>query len=225
MASIGGLIIMKKSFLISVVVLVCIVSTCVAQVTEAEVRELVPYTTMRAEFPDMTYQQYLTAIRDYVNEQNYSGITDTPNYYGSSGQSTYSYDQDDQYLGELSTNPYAPNSTSNQFGQYGSPYSPNSINNPYGQYGNSFSSEGVSNPYSTSGPSLFGQDGQYLGELNSNPYDPNSTSNPYGQYGSPYSPTSINNPFSTYGSQFSDQSATNPFATSPPVIFGGNGNK
>lgn len=39
------------------------------------------------------------------------------------------------YLGELSTNRYAPESISNPYSQYGSRYSPSSINNPYSQYG------------------------------------------------------------------------------------------
>lgn len=39
------------------------------------------------------------------------------------------------YLGELSTNRYAPDSVANPYGVYGSRYSPTSINNPYGPYG------------------------------------------------------------------------------------------
>jgi len=35
------------------------------------------------------------------------------------------------YLGQLKANSYAPNSTENPYGQYGSPYSPNSARNPY----------------------------------------------------------------------------------------------
>jgi len=42
------------------------------------------------------------------------------------------YDQNGQYMGNLSANPYDPNSISNPYGQYGSPYSANSLNNPYG---------------------------------------------------------------------------------------------
>lgn len=37
-----------------------------------------------------------------------------------------------QFLGDLSANPYAPNSTANRYGA-GSPYAPNSVNNPYGK--------------------------------------------------------------------------------------------
>lgn len=40
-----------------------------------------------------------------------------------------------KYLGELSTNRYAPDSISNPYGVYGSRYSPSSVNNPYSPYG------------------------------------------------------------------------------------------
>jgi hypothetical protein len=56
---------------------------------------------------------------------------------------------DGTYLGNLSANPYDPNSTANPYGQYGSPYSPTSINNPYGQYGSPYSPNSVNNPYIT----------------------------------------------------------------------------
>lgn len=39
------------------------------------------------------------------------------------------------YLGELSSNRYAPDSISNPYGNYGSRYSPTSVNNPYSPYG------------------------------------------------------------------------------------------
>lgn len=57
---------------------------------------------------------------------------------------------DGTYLGTLSTNPYAPDSTSNPYGQYGSPYAPDSINNPYGLYGNPYSPVSPNNPYAVS---------------------------------------------------------------------------
>ena len=66
-----------------------------------------------------------------------------------------------QYLGNLSSNRYDPNSTSNPYGQYGSPYSPNSINNPYGRYGSPYSNESVNNPYATQAPHISG--GQLFG--------------------------------------------------------------
>ncbi len=131
-----------------------------------------------------------------------------------------SYAEDD-YLGELNSNPYDADSTSNPYGQYGSRYSPNSVNNPYGRYGSPYSNESATNPYATNAPQINAPDGTYLGKLSSNPYDPDSTSNPYGQYGSPYSATSINNPYGQYGSPYSQQSPNNPYSTSGPSIYGG----
>lgn len=57
------------------------------------------------------------------------------------------YAPDGQYLGNLNSNRYDPNSVSNPYGQYGSRYSPNSINNPYSQYGSPYSPNSVRNPY------------------------------------------------------------------------------
>jgi hypothetical protein len=125
-----------------------------------------------------------------------------------------------QYLGRLSANPYAADTTSNPYSPAGSPYSPARVNNPYGSYGSAYSSTSARNPYATDAPDIVAQDGTYLGKLSDNPYDPDSVSNPYGRYGSPYSPTSINNPYSTYGSPYSSQSPNNPYATQAPLLFG-----
>ena len=122
-------------------------------------------------------------------------------------------------LGELSANPYAPDSTANPYGQYGSPYSSTSINNPYGEFGSPYSSKSVNNPYATEAPKIVAPDGTYLGRASANRYDPDSTANPYGQYGSPYSPTSVNNPYSQYGSPYGSQSAKNPYATEAPRLI------
>ena len=124
------------------------------------------------------------------------------------------------YLGRLSANPYASDSTANPYGPAGSPYSSRSVNNPYGPYGSPYSSTSARNPYATDAPKIVAQDGTYLGELSDNPYDPDSVANPYGRYGSPYSSTSINNPYSTYGSPYSSQSPNNPYATQAPLLFG-----
>jgi hypothetical protein len=64
-----------------------------------------------------------------------------------------------QYLGNLSSNPYDPNSTSNPYGRYGSPYSSDSINNPYGRYGSRYSDESANNPYATHPPRLYENNG------------------------------------------------------------------
>lgn len=60
--------------------------------------------------------------------------------------------QTGKYLGELSANPYAANSTSNPYGRYGSKYSADSINNPYGRYGSRYSSDSANNPQATNPP-------------------------------------------------------------------------
>ena len=93
----------------------------------------------------------------------------------------------DEYLGNYSVNPYAPDSTSNPYGA-GSFYNPDGINNPYSEYGSPFSNKSVNNPYATQAPMLFDSQGDYKGRLSTNPYDPDSISNPYGQYGSPLFP-------------------------------------
>ncbi len=123
------------------------------------------------------------------------------------------------YLGQLSANPYAPDSTGNPYGQYGSAYAPSSINNPYGPNGSPYSPTSVNNPYATEAPRIIAPDGTYLGRASANPYDPDSTANPYGPYGSPYSPTSINNPYGQYGSPYAPNSARNPYATEAPSII------
>jgi hypothetical protein len=58
------------------------------------------------------------------------------------------YADDGKYLGDLSANQYAPNSTSNAYGEYGSQYSPDSINNAYGKYGSPYSPDSPNNAYS-----------------------------------------------------------------------------
>ena len=125
-----------------------------------------------------------------------------------------------EFLGRLSSNPYAADSTANPYSTAGSPYSAKSVNNPYGQFGSPFSPTSARNPYATDAPKIVAQDGAYLGELSDNPYDPDSVANPYGRYGSPYSSTSIKNPYSTYGSPYSSQSPNNPYATQAPLLFG-----
>jgi hypothetical protein len=65
------------------------------------------------------------------------------------------YGADGRYLGNLSANPYDPNSISNPFGRYGSPYSPDSVNNPYFLYGSPFSPYSARNPFATSPPQVY----------------------------------------------------------------------
>lgn len=60
--------------------------------------------------------------------------------------------QSGQYLGNLNSNQYDPNSVSNPYGRYGSQYSPDSVNNPYGRYGSPYSPNSARNPYATQAP-------------------------------------------------------------------------
>lgn len=62
--------------------------------------------------------------------------------------------QTGKYLGNLSSNPYDPDSTSNPYGRYGSEYSQDSINNPYGRYGSEYSQDSPNNPYATNPPAI-----------------------------------------------------------------------
>jgi len=116
---------------------------------------------------------------------------------------------DDDYLGQLSANPYDADSTSNPYGA-GNPYDADSINNPYGEFGSPYSNKSATNPYATDAPKLYDDDGNYRGRLSANPYDAESTSNPYGRYGSRYSADSINNPYGA-GNPYRADSPTNPY--------------
>lgn len=120
------------------------------------------------------------------------------------------------YLGNLSSNPSDPNSTSNPYGA-GSRYNSNSVTNPYGQYGSPYSSKSANNPYTSDAPKLYDRQGNYRGKLSSNPYDPDSISNPYGRYGSKYSPDSINNPYGA-GSRYAPDSPNNPYGSGWKII-------
>ena len=57
-----------------------------------------------------------------------------------------------EYLGNLSSNQYDPNSVSNPYGCYGSQYSPDSINNPYSAHGSPYIPTSARNPYATQAP-------------------------------------------------------------------------
>jgi len=121
-----------------------------------------------------------------------------------------------EYLGNLSANPFDPNSIANPFGK-GSAFDPNSINNPFGPYGSPFSNQSATNPYATEAPKLYDGDGNYRGRLSSNPFDPESINNPFGRFGNPLSPDSIHNPFGA-GNPFSPYSPDNPFGSGLRII-------
>lgn len=198
----------KKSFLGAFLVAILASGVSAQQrVSEAELRRLVPYWEMKKEIPGLTLDQYDRAVRKITRQR-----TQLPEPLVRPVPRT-------DYLGRLSTNPYLPDSTSNQLGRFGSPYS-NGIANPYSRYGSPYSPNGVTNPYGTQTPHLYAQDGTYLGKLSANPYDPDSISNPFGRFGSPFSPDSIHNPFGRFGSEFSPYSPFNPYATKPPIVIG-----
>jgi hypothetical protein len=56
------------------------------------------------------------------------------------------FDNEGNYRGKLSANPYDPDSISNPYGRYGSQYSPDSIDNPFGA-GSEFRYDSPNNPY------------------------------------------------------------------------------
>jgi hypothetical protein len=71
--------------------------------------------------------------------------------------------QTGKYLGNLNSNKYDPDSTSNPYGQYGSRYSPDSVNNPYSQYGSRYSADSPNNPYATNAPAIVSPESPGLG--------------------------------------------------------------
>lgn len=103
------------------------------------------------------------------------------------------------YLGQLSTNPYATNSTS---GVGANNYRVN---------------QSMQNKYTSGGPKLYNSDGEFRGNLNGNQYDSDSVSNPYGRYGSEYSSDSINNPYGA-GSKYKSDSPNNPYGSGWAII-------
>ena len=92
----------------------------------------------------------------------------------------------DEYLGQLTDNPYAANS----------------ITSPTSTY--------QAKPYSATPPKLYNSQGEYRGELSTDQYRADSISNPYGRYGSKYSADSINNPYGA-GSEYGADSPNNPY--------------
>jgi hypothetical protein len=114
-------------------------------------------------------------------------------------------------IGELSANPYAPDSMANPLGA-GGPFKPDGINNPFSRYGSPYSNQSATNPFATDVLRLYDQQGNYRGKLSTNLYDPDSLSNPYGRYGSPYSSESLNNLYRA-GNPYRSDSPTNPYGS------------
>ena len=86
-------------------------------------------------------------------------------------------------LGELSVNPFNPESTSNPFGA-GSPFKPDGINNPFSPYGSPYSNQSATNPFATDAPRLYDQQGNYRGKLSTNPVCLSGSFSFFGLFGS-----------------------------------------
>jgi len=68
------------------------------------------------------------------------------------------------------------------------------------------------------GAAIYGQDGEYLGDITGQ-YNTNSIFSSYGTYGSSYSSTSIWNTYGNYGSSYGSYSAFSSYTTTPPKIY------
>ena len=67
------------------------------------------------------------------------------------------------------------------------------------------------------GAEIYGQDGQYLGDITGQ-YNTNSIFNSYGTYGSTYGSTSIWYKYGNYGGSYGLYSPFNSYTTTPPKI-------
>ncbi len=85
-------------------------------------------------------------------------------------------------LGELSANPFNPESTSNPY-DAGSPFKPDGIKNLFSPYGSPFSNQSATNPYATDAPRLYDQQGQYRGKLSANPVGLSGSFGSFGFFG------------------------------------------
>ena len=62
----------------------------------------------------------------------------------------------DEYLGNLSGNPFCGDCAGNPFAPINNPFNANSLTNEFGPYGNPFSPYSPYNEFSTSGPAVYG---------------------------------------------------------------------
>jgi hypothetical protein len=170
------------------------------------------------------------------NPTNYTSLPRNGNVY----LSWYNPNDSDFYLVKVyrttSTNPSAYNLTLIYSGS-STNYTDNSVTNyttyyfyiyAYDSSGNASSGLYVGGtPYITisssdllllQGAAIYGQDGQYLGDITGQ-YNTNSIFNSYGTYGSSYSSTSIWTTYGNYGSSYGSYSAFNSFTTTPPIIY------
>lgn len=119
-----------------------------------------------------------------------------------------------QYLGQLSKNPYNPKPKVNFFAQFDEQDESTNFFSQFDEkkrtttYSNPFTGEEITNTYSE--PTLYDSAGNYRGRLSEDKYSLDSISNPYGRYGSEYSLESINNPYGA-GSEYKLDSPNNPY--------------
>ncbi|MBU0533454.1 MAG: hypothetical protein KJ887_01455 [Candidatus Omnitrophica bacterium] len=82
---------------------------------------------------------------------------------------SYLIAQNNQFLGNITSNLYDSNSILNKYGTYGSKYSPTSIFNKYSEYGSKYGVYSINNPYCSRPPKLFIK-GNFLGYVSVNKY-------------------------------------------------------
>src|SRR5688500_17550365 len=100
---------MRKLTALAFLLMLGAAGLAVAGDVESELRTAVPYARLLAKYPGLTLEQYNAIIK--------SVASDLPAPSSS------------RYLGRLSANPYAPDSTANPYGTYGNPYSTFSMRN------------------------------------------------------------------------------------------------
>jgi hypothetical protein len=113
-----------------------------------------------------TYYNYETIMK---NELPKYQVT-TPVFPEPNGEILlFAQDNNNTFLGKLTTNKYDSDSIFNEFGTYGSKYSSTSIWNEYGTFGSKYSTYSAFNPYSTVPPMMV-QNGEVIGYLTVNKY-------------------------------------------------------
>ncbi len=103
------------------------------------------------------------------NYNNSSSLLDRDICYDIEGASVYAQDNNQQFLGILTSNDFKSESMANNFGTYGNEFNSKSIFNEFGTYGNEFSSYSPWNEFSSNPPKIV-KNGKLLGYLTTNEY-------------------------------------------------------
>lgn len=77
---------------------------------------------------------------------------------------------DDQFLGNASSNQYTTDGVCNEFSQYGSEFGSNSIHNEFGMYGSEFASLSAYNQFTSTPPRLRCESGAVLNPVTKNKF-------------------------------------------------------